>query len=77
LFFIDSQNYRSGTSRQQDVTTSEDVQKRVLNDGSEFEIIKIYYDPATLTQTLRDHHFSLTVQATPSYFIYADGKKVD
>lgn len=77
LFFIDSQKVQSGTSKQQKVQTTNDIQKRILNDGSEFEIIKIYYNPDALTQTLNAHGFDVTVQATSTFFIYADGKKVN
>ncbi len=76
LFFVDSQKVQSGTSSRQKLDTTNDIQKRVLNDGSEFEIIKIYYNPEKLTQVLNDHGFDITVQATPTFFIYADGKKV-
>lgn len=75
LFFVDSRKIQSGTSVRQSITTENNIQKRVLNDGSEFEIIKIYYDPERLTQTLQAHGFDITVQTTPTYFIYADGKK--
>lgn len=78
LFFIDSQRVQTGTSTRQKIqTTNDDIQKRILNDGSEFDIVKIYYDPDTLTQTLNKHGFNVTVRATPTYFIYADGKKAD
>ena len=77
LFFVDSQKVQTGTSTRQNIATTNDIQKRVLNDGSEFEIIKIYYNPDNLTQVLNDHGFDITVQTTPTFFIYADGKKVN
>lgn len=77
LFFIDSQKVETGTSKRQTIQTTNDIQKRVLNDGSEFEIIKIYYDPKNLTEVLNAHGFDVTGQATPTYFIYADGKKTN
>ena len=77
LFFVDSQKVQTGTSQRQNVQTEDDIQKRILNDGSEFEIIKIYYDAEALSQVLNAHRFDVTVQKTPSFFIYADGKKVN
>ena len=77
LFFIDSQKVSSSTSKQQKVQTQNNIQKRILNDGSEFEIIKIYYNPDVLTQTLNENGFDAKVQATPTYFIYTDGRKVE
>jgi len=77
LFFVDSQKVQTGTSTRQNIKTTNDIQKRVLNDGSEFEIIKIYYDHNDLTQVLNAHGFDVTVQTTPTFFIYADGKKAN
>jgi len=77
LFFVDSQKVQTGTSTRQKITTTDDIQKRVLNDGSEFEIIKIYYDADNLTQVLKSHGFDITVQKTSTFFIYADGKKAN
>ena len=77
LFFIDSFKTSTGTSKLQSVDTVNDIQKRVLNDGRKFEIIKIYYDPETLTQVLQKHGFDTTVQKTSNYFIYTDGKKAN
>ncbi len=75
LFLVDSQKAEQSTSAEQDIETRDDLQKRILNDGRQFEIVKIYYDPAALTRTLRAHSFEIDVRATPTYFIYADGSK--
>lgn len=77
LFLVDSQKAEQSTSAEQDVETRDDLQKRILNDGRQFEIVKIYYDPAALTTTLRAHSFAIEVRTTASYFIYADGKRSD
>jgi demethylmenaquinone methyltransferase/2-methoxy-6-polyprenyl-1,4-benzoquinol methylase len=75
LFLVDSQRAEQSTSTEQDVVTHDDLQKRILNDGRQFEIVKIYYDPAELSSTLRAHGFDIEARATPNYFIYADGVK--
>ena len=75
LFFVDSKQVeRSGHKRT--IQLGSDRQSRALNDGRRFEIVKIYYDPAQLAETLREHGFDISVQATPNYFIYADGVKI-
>ena len=73
LFFVDSQKAEQTVAIEKDLSRQEELQKRILNDGREYEIVKIYYDPARLTETLRDHGFDIEVRATPTFFIYADG----
>ena len=50
-------------------------QARKLNDGSQFTIIKIYYQPDDLRAKLRSAGFNPNVQTTDHYFIYASGVK--
>lgn len=75
LFLVDSQKAEKIVLRDQGNEGRDNIQKRVLNDGRQFEIVKVYYDPAQLTGVLRAHGFDITVQPTPNYFIYADGIK--
>ena len=75
LFLVDSQQAERATAAEHDIETQKDLQKRVLNDGSQFEIVKIYYEPEELTASLRAHGFDIEVRKTATYFIYADGIK--
>lgn len=75
LFLVDSLLGEQTTLAEQDTETPDDLQKRILNDGRQFEIVKIYYDPAQLTATLRAHGFDITARHTPNYFLYADGRR--
>ena len=75
LFMVDSQLAEKSRSAEQNVDSKDDLQKRILSDGREYEIVKIYYEPAQLSVTLQQHGFDIQVEATPRYFIYADGKK--
>ena len=75
LFFIDSQKLEQSVASLQDAKRRDDLQTRKVSDGREYEIVKIYYDPPQLTSTLRDHGFDISVRATPTFFIYADGIK--
>ncbi len=75
LFMVDSQMAEKSRSAEPDVDSKDDLQKRILSDGREYEIVKIYYDPAQLSVTLQRHGFDIQVEATQRYFIYADGEK--
>ena len=75
LFLVDSQEPELSTSTEQNIETSDDLQQRILKDGRQFEIVKIYYDADQLSGTLRAHGFDITVQKTPNFFIYADGTR--
>lgn len=48
---------------------------RKLNDGQEFKIVKIFYQPEALQQKLAEHGFEVTVQSSGRYFWYASGIK--
>jgi len=76
LFFVDSRQPETAR-RKRTVQIDDSRQSRALNDGRRFEIVKIYYNPRQLTETLRRHGFDIEVQATPNYFIYADGRKAE
>ena len=75
LFFVDSQQAETASPHRRTIQLNDSRQSRALNDGRRFEIVKIYYDPRQLSETLRQHGFDIRVQATPTYFIYADGRK--
>ncbi len=44
--------------------------QRRLNDGREFRIVKIYYDPVELAQKLDVAGFTSAIVATPRYFVH-------
>lgn len=75
LFIVDSLDIDLSASRAQTENLEGERQQRVLKDGRRYEIIKIYYDPAQLTETLRRHGFNIDVRATETFFLYADGCK--
>lgn len=75
LFFVDSQEVDTSHTRGEAEDLGGELQQRVLSDGRRYEIVKIYYDPAQLTATLREGGFEIEVLSTPNFFIYADGLK--
>jgi demethylmenaquinone methyltransferase/2-methoxy-6-polyprenyl-1,4-benzoquinol methylase len=54
VFFVDSLLEQSSTARNHAPIDSSGIARRRLNDGQEFRVVKIYYDPALLEQQLRE-----------------------
>ena len=75
LFIVDSRAVDLSRNHTGSANLGDDLQRRVLNDGRQFDIVKIYYDPAELTEILRAHGFDIAVEMTDNFFIYADGRK--
>ena len=53
------------------------VVTRRLDDGREFRIVKIFYEPQALDASLRQLGFESRIEQTPRYFIYGavDGQR--
>lgn len=47
--------------------------KRRLNDGSEYQIVKVYYQPENLATRLGELGWQVKVEATAKYFFYGYG----
>ncbi|MEE3717666.1 class I SAM-dependent methyltransferase [Tumidithrix elongata RA019] len=76
IFAIDSRN--DPTSRAKDHSPNRQdgiYQARKLNDGREFKIAKIYYQPDELQNLFVNAGFTGDVRVTENYFIYARGWK--
>ena len=72
LFIVDSRRSQSSTAH--DHASYEDDNPRhvrKLNDGREFEIYKIFYEPDGLRVKLAEHGFTAEVQTTENYLIFA------
>jgi SAM-dependent methyltransferase len=67
-FFVDSTMHQYGTAKDQGVDPH-GVARRRLNDGREFDIVKIFYEPGDLRARLGAGWHGY-VRATPKYFIY-------
>jgi demethylmenaquinone methyltransferase/2-methoxy-6-polyprenyl-1,4-benzoquinol methylase len=50
-------------------------QRRTVEDGREFKIVKVYYDPARIEQHLRERGFEALELMTGEYFFYITGKR--
>ncbi len=75
LFLVDSRPAKMSTSAGQSIETEDDLQQRILKDGRRYKIVKIYYEPDQLGDSLRRHGFDIEVRATENFFLYADGRK--
>lgn len=74
FFFVDSLPDPSSVASDLEKPRTDDVrQRRRLNDGSEYEIVKLYYVPEDLRERLRDKGFSATVRSSGRYFLYGFG----
>ena len=76
VFFIDSRFEQTSTAKNHILENPADtVIKRRLNDGREFNIIKVFYQAKELEVKLRDAGWKMTVAQTPQYFLYGHGRK--
>jgi demethylmenaquinone methyltransferase/2-methoxy-6-polyprenyl-1,4-benzoquinol methylase len=73
VFLIDSaRSPRSGASDHQPPTEGETMTRR-LDDGSEFQIVKRYYEPDWLEDRLAALGWQLHAASSGEFFIYASG----
>ena len=73
VFLIDSgRSPDSGASDHQPPTEGETMTRR-LDDGTEFQIVKRYYEPEWLEHRLADLGWRLRAASTGEFFIYASG----
>lgn len=74
VFFLDSRYEPTSTAiNHQLPERTATVLRRKLNDGREFQIYKIFYEPADLISRLKKLGWHFTVEQTKNYFIYGFG----
>jgi demethylmenaquinone methyltransferase/2-methoxy-6-polyprenyl-1,4-benzoquinol methylase len=74
VFFIDSQ-FESTSTAEDHLLKEKDSNSvtRKLNDGREFQIVKVFYEPQDLTRRLHKLGWNCTIEKTPHYFFYGFG----
>jgi 2-polyprenyl-3-methyl-5-hydroxy-6-metoxy-1,4-benzoquinol methylase len=78
VFIIDSSFEPTSTANNHILEDDGNIYKtRKLNDGQEFQIVKIFYQPDELHNKLKKVGFQVEVKVTNNYFIYAQGKKIE
>ncbi len=76
VFMINSRENDTSPAKDNPLRADEHIERtRKLNDGREFKIIKVFYQPTDLRSALSQAGFSASVQTTPHHFIYASGVK--
>jgi ubiquinone/menaquinone biosynthesis C-methylase UbiE len=87
IFLVDSLPTLSGTAKdqaaalknhqtlQQSSATDESTLTRRLNDGREFQIIKVFYQPDELAAKFHLHNIDAVVEQTENFFLYGWGTK--
>jgi len=74
FFFVDSRREPSSMAVNHQAPDSEsNTHKRKLNDGREFKVIKVFYEPEALTARLKQHGWYADIRQTQNYFIYGSG----
>ena len=74
VFFVDSRHEQTSTAVDHRLPEPEaTVLRRRLNDGREFQIYKVFYDPADLTERLSELGWHFDIHQTDNYFLYASG----
>jgi demethylmenaquinone methyltransferase/2-methoxy-6-polyprenyl-1,4-benzoquinol methylase len=75
VFFVDSLYSPQGTAVDQRLEGEQATTlTRRLNDGREFRIVKVYYQPIELEARLRRMGWDVAVSATPTFFLYGEGR---
>lgn len=76
VFFVDSRYEHTSTAVDHRLPQPEaTVLRRRLNDGREFQIYKVFYEPAELAQRLYGLGWRFEVQETGHYFLYGSGQQ--
>ena len=78
VFFVDSRHEPSSTAVDHRLPEREATTlRRRLNDGREFQIYKLFYEPEDLAARLRDLGWRFEARQTEHYFLYGSGSRVD
>lgn len=73
VFLVDSLHNRQGTARDHVLPAPDKtVAKRKLNDGREFEIVKVFYTPEMLAKKLEPLGWRVNAVQTEQFFVYAE-----
>lgn len=70
IFFVDSLLTQQSTAKDHAVLDRSGRAVRKLNDGREFEIVKVFYELKQLGAKLQDLGWHGTIQKTGDYFLY-------
>jgi demethylmenaquinone methyltransferase/2-methoxy-6-polyprenyl-1,4-benzoquinol methylase len=69
-FFVDSLLDQTSTARDHGPIDTAGVARRRLNDGREFEVVKVFYEPKTLEQQLIQSGWRGWIRSSGKFFFY-------
>jgi SAM-dependent methyltransferase len=76
VFFVDSRHDHTSTALDHRLPDPEaTVVRRRLNDGREYRIVKVFYDPVELTDRLDRLGWDFEIRQTEHYFLYGYGAR--
>jgi SAM-dependent methyltransferase len=76
VFFVDSKFEPSSTARDHVLENAQaDSVVRRLNDGREFQVVKVFYRPGELQARLRSLGWSADIRETPRYFLLGEATR--
>lgn len=70
VFLVDSLLEPTSTARDHDLVGRSGIVRRKLNDGREFQIVKIFYEPSELESRLSALGWNGWVRSTGKFFLY-------
>ena len=74
VFFVDSHRATSDSPVEHELPEEHiQIERRRLNDGREFNIVKNYYEPLSLAARFASSGFDIFVRETETYFLYGYG----
>lgn len=74
IFFVDGQREPSSTATDHQLPAAgTQVMTRRLNDGREFQVVKNFYEPASLAASFAAMNLNVIVRETATYFLYGYG----
>lgn len=75
VFFVDSLYSQTAPASDQPLTGEQATTlERRLNDGRTFRIVKVFYQPDDLQARLMELGWHMSIQTTPSFFLYGHGQ---
>jgi hypothetical protein len=74
VFFVDGLLEQSSTARDHEQLNRSGFAKRRLNDGREFRIVKMFYDPINLERRLRTLGWDGWIRLSGQFFSYGSLK---
>ena len=77
VFFVDSLFNQASTAQNHLALHHEGYSERSLNDGRTYQVVKIFYEPIQLQESLEDLDWSSSVQQTQNYFLYGSLSRLE